>query len=189
MTTASPVRPLRLAHVVRETRDLIAMRDWYSVVLDARVVFENETVCFMTYDDEHHRIGFVKLPDAAPRSLAAGAEHTGYSCLDLGTLLSTYRRLKEAKIEPYWTINHGPTMSFYYRDPDGNRLELFVDNFDSPEEAHAFFVDGRYEENSMGILVDPETLARRYEEGTPLAELLRRPELPPGKTAWDMFRP
>ena len=35
-------------------------------------------------------------------------------------------RLKAAGILPYWCINHGPTTSLYYKDPDGNVIELFT---------------------------------------------------------------
>lgn len=36
-------------------------------------------------------------------------------------------------------VNHGPTTSIYYRDPDGNDIETQVDNFDTTAEADEFF--------------------------------------------------
>jgi catechol-2,3-dioxygenase len=33
------------------------------------------------------------------------------------------------RIEPVIPVDHGPTTSFYYEDPDRNSVELFVDNF------------------------------------------------------------
>jgi catechol-2,3-dioxygenase len=53
-----------------------------------------------------------------------GLEHIAATYGSLGELLATYRRLATHRIEPYWSINHGPTISLYYKDPDGNRLEL-----------------------------------------------------------------
>jgi hypothetical protein len=38
----------------------------------------------------------------------------------------------------------------------------------------------------MGIIFDPNELARRYESGEPMEDLVKRPTLPPGKTPWDM---
>ena len=103
-------------------------------------------------------------------------------------LLATYRRLKPSGIEPFWTINHGPTISMYYRDPDANKVELQVDVFATIEAVNAF-LDRYYPENFMGIVFDPEQMIRDYERGVPLEDLYRRPALPPGMTPWDMHRP
>ena len=48
----------------------------------------------------------------------------------------------------------------YYRDPDGNKVELQVDNFDVPEDADAFMSGPLYEENPMGTDIDAEEWAR-----------------------------
>jgi hypothetical protein len=41
------------------------------------------------------------------------------------------------RIRPFYSINHGPTTSLYYTDPDGNRVELLVDNFATAGEGQA----------------------------------------------------
>ena len=87
---------------------------------------------------------------------------------------------------PYWTINHGPTISMYYKDPDGNRLELQYDVFERPEQVQAFFAGGAYEENFIGVKFDPQDLLTRYEAGEPLQQLTMRPQLQPGRSPWDM---
>ena len=183
------IHPAKFAHVVLRTPDLRRARDWYLEVLQARVGYENDMVCFVTYDDEHHRVGLLSMPGlkAAPRD-AYGLDHLAFTYASLGALLANYRRLKRTGIEPYWTINHGPTISMYYRDPDGNKVETQYDVFESAEEA-TNFINKFYGENFMGIIFDPEEMLGRYEAGEPLAELVRRPPLPPGKTPWDMFRP
>lgn len=48
----------------------------------------------------------------------------------------------------------------YYRDPDGNKLELQVDNFDDPDEANTFMSGSLYDENPIGTDYDPEEFAR-----------------------------
>ena len=185
------IKPAKLSHVVIRTGDLARLRSWYLTVLSARVSYENELVCFATYDDEHHRIGIVQLPGVANSPTGAmgpGLEHVSFAYPDLGTLLANYRRLKALGIEPFWTINHGPTVSMYYRDPDGNKVELQVDVFDTAEAVNAYLAS-HYPENFMGIIFDPEDMIRRYEAGEPLEELYRRPLLPAGMTPWDMHRP
>lgn len=181
--------PAKFGHIVLRTTNMPRLRDWYLNVLQARIAYQNEQVSFMTYDDEHHRVGIVQLPGlAATTAPSPGLEHSSFTYADLGQLLATYRRLKAAGIEPFWTINHGPTISMYYRDPDGNKVELQVDVFATAADTNAF-LDRYYPENFMGIIFDPEEMIRKYEAGVPIAELYRRPPLPPGMTPWDMHRP
>jgi catechol-2,3-dioxygenase len=183
--------PTKLAHIVVRTSRLAELKNWYLTLLGATVSYENEFVCFMTYDDEHHRVGIVQLPgvtDTTPNPPPPGLEHVSFTYGELGQLLATYQRLKGLDIEPFWTINHGPTISIYYRDPDGNKVELQVDVFQTAEEANTF-LEKHYPENFMGIIFDPEEMIRKYEAGVPMAELLRRPKLPEGMTPWDMHRP
>jgi catechol-2,3-dioxygenase len=47
--------PKKLAHVALKTGDMAKAKAWYLSVLDAQVKFENETLCFRSYDDEPHR--------------------------------------------------------------------------------------------------------------------------------------
>jgi catechol 2,3-dioxygenase-like lactoylglutathione lyase family enzyme len=185
-----PVPPSKLAHVVIRTSRYAASRAWYATVLAAAPAYENEQLCFMTYDDEHHRIGIINMPQLGDISPALnGVEHFAFTFDRLDQLLATYRRLKREGIEPFWTINHGPTISFYYRDPDGNKVELQYDVFRTPAEVNEFFASGAYEENFMGIIVDADQLARDFEAGVSLETLTRRPALPSGMTPWDMHRP
>ena len=185
---AEAIRPAKLAHVVLRVADLRRSRAWYMTVLQAWPAFENDMLSFMTYDDEHHRIGLVTRPSLGQADdEKAGLEHIAFTFTTLAQLLATFRRLKDAQILPYWAINHGPTVSLYYKDPDGNRIELQYDVFDREEDLQAFFDGGAYVENFMGIRFDPEVLIARYESGEPLASLTARPLLPPGKTPWDML--
>jgi catechol 2,3-dioxygenase-like lactoylglutathione lyase family enzyme len=191
ITKAGTPSPAKLSHIVIRTGNLARVKSWYLTLLAAHVSFENDTVCFMTYDDEHHRVGMVQLPGMsaeAPAALFAGLEHVSFTYSDLGKLLANYRRLKGLGIEPFWTINHGPTISMYYRDPDGNKVELQVDVFATGGEVNDFLAE-QYPENFMGIIFDPEEMIRRFEDGVPIQELYRRPKLPPGMTPWDMHRP
>src|SRR5208283_628790 len=54
--------PTKFAHAVLRTNKFRQMVDWYQTVLQANVVFENEMLAFMTYDDEHHRLAIAAFP-------------------------------------------------------------------------------------------------------------------------------
>jgi catechol-2,3-dioxygenase len=183
------VAPMKLAHFVRRTSRFEAMVDWYCTVLGAEVVHSDGVLAFLTYDDEHHRVAIVRipgLPDAPP--MVAGTDHIAFSHADLGDLLYTYARLKKEGILPVWCINHGPTTSLYYADPDGNRIELQVDNFESTEELNRWMRSAEFAANPIGIVFDPEELSARYAAGEPMDQLVERGPLPEGATPFDMLR-
>ncbi|MEQ8936091.1 MAG: VOC family protein [Amphiplicatus sp.] len=187
---AATIKPAKLAHVVIRTPRYEESKKWWATVLNARPSYENEQLCFMTYDDEHHRIGIINMPQLeAQRASNAGVEHIAFTYASLGELLATYKRLKTERIEPFWCINHGPTISMYFRDPDLNKVELQYDVFETPEAVDAFFASGKYDENFMGVIFDPEVMAAAYESGAPLEQIVERPKLPDGMNPWDMHRP
>ena len=166
--------PCKFAHAVLKTNKFREMVDWYRTVLEADIAFSNEMLAFMTYDDEHHRIAIAGFPGLVDRPRnAVGLDHLAYTYANLGDLIATYERLKSVGITPAVTINHGPTTSMYYRDPDGNRVELQIDNFDSIEELNGWFRSGEFARNPIGITYDADELARRHHEGVGLQELLR----------------
>lgn len=186
---ASTLSPAKFAHAVCLTGKLKEMRDWYITVLNAKVAFENENLCFLRYDDEHHRIGLIRHDELLPMPQGPSSviDHISFTYRTLGELLGTYLRLKEKGIAPFWTINHGPTTSFYYKDPDGHKIELQVDNF-TDEECDAFFAAGNYEENPIGINIVPEEWIGRYAKGEAVASITQRPKLPDGVSPFDMIR-
>ena len=187
LASSQRIVPEKFAHVVLKTANYDAVISWYAAVLQARVACRNEFIAFLTYNDEHHRVAVLNTPGSpAPDPAAAGVHHIAYTYADLGELLSTYRRLKASGIEPARCINHGPTTSMYYRDPDGLRVELQIDNFATMDEARAYFTGPDFAENPIGVIFDPEQLIRDYEAGLAFEDLVRRPALPPGKTPMDM---
>ncbi|KAF7595304.1 hypothetical protein BBP40_006553 [Aspergillus hancockii] len=104
---------------------------------------------------------------------------TSLSHSTLADLAVTYRQRKRLGIEPVWSVNHGPTTSIYYRDPDGNMLETQVDNFATPDEATAFMQAKEFRENPIGTDFDPEELIARLREGESEESIKRRRELGP----------
>ncbi|RBL81323.1 biphenyl 2,3-dioxygenase [Streptomyces cavourensis] len=174
--TPDLVKPKKLAHLVFRTRQLSKMIDWYRTVLGAHIVFAADEITFLTYDDEHHRIALMGSNDwtdpAPPDSV--GFYHVAFTYSGLEQLLQTYTRLKGIGILPYYPIVHGPTMSMYYRDPDGNAVELQIDVFETADEATAWMNGEAFRRNPIGVPFDPEDLIHRYEAGEPIARLTKR---------------
>jgi catechol-2,3-dioxygenase len=171
------ISPDAFAHFVLRTSNLEGMRRWYQTVLNARMVHDNGRLCFLTYDDEHHRLALVNVPGLhAPDDEAWGLAHVAYSYRTLPQLLSNYIRLSNEGIVPFRPINHGPTVSLYYKDPDGNAVEFQVDAFATKEEAARYFQTDEFKENPVGVPIDPEELVRAYEAGVPVSDLMRRPK-------------
>jgi catechol-2,3-dioxygenase len=178
LDTSQTIAPSEFAHIVLNTARFDAVKAWYGDVLGMEVVVESGPLCFMSYDGEHHRLAILNTPELEDRQQSqAGVNHFAYTLPDLAALLATYKRLKDKDIEPWWCINHGPTTSMYYRDPDGNGVELQVDNF-SKEEAKAWMVSPIFQENPLGIDFDPDRLVARFEAGDPLEELLKQGSAP-----------
>lgn len=171
--------PAKLAHVVLRTQRYDETVRWYRTVLGARIAFANPMLTFLTYDDEHHRIAVLNVPglEDAPR-FAAGVDHVAFTFATLDDLLHTHRRLQDEGIAPYWCINHGPTTSLYYRDPNGVQVELQIDNFATAEDLATWMRSGAFKQNPIGVEFDPAVLARRLADGDPLAELVTQGSAP-----------
>lgn len=168
------VSPRKLAHVVLRTKsNLDAMVKWYCVVLGAKIVFNAGPLVFLSYDDEHHRIAIAASGDLAERPRrSAGLDHIAFTYEDILALLATYARLKQAGILPFCCVNHGPTTSLYYYDPDQNRIELQVDNFADITEATTLMQD-QFSINPVGEEFDPDELLARQRSGVDPDELVR----------------
>lgn len=67
-------------------------------------------------------------------------------------------------------VNHGMTLSAYYRDPDGNQVEFQVD-LCSLAEADEFMRSPAFAANPIGVNVDFADLMERRAAGEPDASL------------------
>ncbi len=175
----------QLAHLVFRTRRYQEMVAWYSEFFDAETQYANDSLTFLTYDDEHHRFAIANLdamgvpkPEGAARD-SVGLDHAAFTLPGVGTLLDQYEKQKARGVTPYWCVHHGLTLSMYYRDPDGNGVELQVDRFSSKAEANAYIRGENFGDNPVGKKYDPEELLRRFREGE-TEELLLDPQNLPG---------
>ena len=150
------------------------MVDWYCHFLGAKVMGASGNVAFVTYDDEHHRIAIIETPDYKDREPnSVGMGHFAFNYASLDDLIHQYERLKAEGVMPARTINHGPTTSMYYRDPEENAVEIQVDNFPSVDALNEWFATGEFNRNPIGVTFDFEDLVARRRTGEPEEVLLQ----------------
>jgi catechol 2,3-dioxygenase len=176
MTNAAAIRPT-FHHFNLKTTQLQALVDWYAAVVGAEVTFQDETGAWLTNDAANHRIallafpGFVDDPDKETRT---GMHHSAFEYDVFDDLNASYLRLCEAGIEPDICIDHGMTLSYYYKDPDGNHVELQTDVFGDWAASKAWMrTSPDFHANPIGVFVDPAKIAERAAAGDSFADIHR----------------
>ena len=166
----------KFAHVVFQTGQPDRMRDWYCSVLDGHVVYQDDALCFITYDDEHHRVALLTPPNELQRKLptTASVHHVAYTFENIDDLLERYVLLRDQEITPAVCIAHGVTTSIYYQDPDANFVEMQIDNFATPADATNYMLGPEYANDSVGPAFDPEAMLAARRGGTRVEELIDR---------------
>ena len=103
----------KFAHIVFQTSRPEQMRDWYCTVLDAHVVYQDETLSFMTFDEEHHRVALLHppLPFEQKNAMTAAMHHSAYTFDTIDDLLDRYVTLRDQGITPAVCVAHGVTTS------------------------------------------------------------------------------
>ena len=175
----SRIRPAKFVHVVYRTYRFEEMIAWYQKVLGAKIQHHSPAIAFVTYDEEHHRVAFLNLsmfePDGPKtRGDLVGVDHVAYTYNSLHDLSENYAQLKDMGILPYWCLHHGITISMYYGDPDGNRMEFQVDACKTNDEANAFMEGPGFAQNPIGVEFDPDELLARLRAGEPESAFITR---------------
>lgn len=174
-------KPAYISHYGIRAQRYKEMVEWYKTVFGAKVQHENEFLAFLTFDEEHHRLVIFEDGDTVAKPAgAAGVDHVGYGLASFADFVSTYERLKAVGITPVLPLNHRFTTSLYYLDPDGNHVELSVDNFPTKSACDAFIRSSEMEEIGkppFGYTFDPDELAKQFHEGA-TDETLARIGLP-----------
>ena len=141
MNTEITIHP-KLQHCGLTTGNLDAMLEWYGKVLgmtvNKRVAAPEgtpfRTVAFASNDECNHRLSFFETPGLPPdgdRDRHARVQHIAFEYQTLDDLLGTYVRLKKLHIPLLWAADQFIQTALYYSDPDGNIVELNVNNFTS----------------------------------------------------------
>jgi catechol 2,3-dioxygenase len=168
------MRP-RLHHVTMKTSHLADMIAWYGTVVGAKVQFQNDIGGWLTNDEANHRLAFLAAPgleDDPDKIRHNGLHHSAFEYASFDDLIASYERLKAEGILPAFCIDHGLTISFYYKDPDGNFVELQTDNFGDWALSSEFMrSSAEFAANPIGTFFDPEKVARAFAAGRPFEEL------------------
>ena len=178
--STTPVKPIRFAHVVLRSQNVPEMSAFYKGLLAAEANFETSDVCFLTFDEEHHRVAIVGIPGLGEKQpLTAGLDHIAFTFGSLRELMTLYQQRKLKGLLPVWSVNHGTTMSLYYKDPDGNKVEMQADCFKTTDECNDFMRSASFAENPYGVDFDPEEVIRKLDAGEDEADLMIRQEIGP----------
>jgi catechol 2,3-dioxygenase len=165
MATIKPA----LHHVTIKTSQLDAMIAWYRLLVGAEVNFKNDVAAWMSNDEANHRIAFLAVPgldDDAEKVRHNGMHHCAFEYDSFADLMSSYDRLREAGVEPAFCLDHGLTISLYYRDPDGNFVELQSDNFSDWKRSTEFMrTSPDFASNPIGTFFDPARVYEKFRSG------------------------
>jgi catechol-2,3-dioxygenase len=177
MTTDTAIRPT-FHHFNLKTTRLQELIDWYATVVGAEVTFQDATGAWLTNDAANHRIALLCFPgfvDDRDRETRTGMHHSAFEYASFADLNASYLRLRDAGIEPDICIDHGMTLSYYYKDPDGNRVELQVDNFGDWQASKEWMRTSHdFHANPIGVFVDPARIAEAAACGESFIEIHRR---------------
>ena len=192
--------PYDYHHVAFNTINYDAMVDFYTKLFGCKPLYESEELTFLAFDEEHHRVaiantsgvfknlGFIpktimRLKNWMNRSLPSiiGLDHISYKLNPIEKWFEFYHKAKEQGLEPYWTINHGWITGMYYKDPDGNLVEIFFEHWRN----HAEFktnISSDFSDEPIGTNMDIDVLYDMFKKGVSFEELIQKGNtVPEGK--------
>lgn len=121
---------LRFSHIGLFVTDMARMLDCYGRVLGFAVTDQGRLgdalLTFLSRDArEHHQIVLVegRPPGLADRIV----NQVSFRVDTLGDLQRFYRRVRKEGLRELAPVSHGNAWSIYFRDPEGNRVEIFTD--------------------------------------------------------------
>ena len=125
-----------LGHIVFYVRDLETSLKFYEKVLGLKRIEGGELpfkASALTSGRTHHELLLIEVGDAPgpPPGPRRGFYHAGFKIGDsLDELKKAYRELYSAGIQVKGMSDHTISKSIYLHDPDGNEIELYVDDPD-----------------------------------------------------------
>ena len=177
MADTAVIHP-KFHHFNLKTTRLQEMIDWYCTLVGAQVLFQDAVGAWLSNDEANHRIALLAFPgfvDDPEKDTRTGLHHSAFEYASFDGLNASYLRLREAGIEPDLCLDHGMTFSYYYKDPDGNHVELQVDNFgDWAQSSEWMRTSEVFHANPIGVFVDPAKVAEAAAAGAAFAEIHER---------------
>ena len=128
-----------------------------------------------TNDEANHRIAFLAVPglsDDEQKTKHNGMHHCAFECDSFDDLMTSFDRLRKAGIDPAFCLDHGITISLYYRDPEGNFVELQSDVFGDWAKSGDFMrTSPDFAANPIGTFFDPARVYAALKLGADLKTL------------------
>ena len=177
----APTQPssrLKISETILKTGQIDAMIAWYTTVLGVRPFFEHAPpagtdpldlggqtrasdlrMCFFRLATDYpytQTIGVFQEPgtgSAMPKGVA-GLHHMQLMTSGLDELCDKFEELRGYGMRPHRSADHGPMTSFYYRDPDGNNVEITAQNFATLEDMVRFMASDAFKANPSGVEID-----------------------------------
>jgi len=120
-----------LSHFGIHVTDMTRMEDFYTralglLVSDRGALPNGPTLVFLSRDpDEHHQL--VLVTGRPPGGGYNVVNQISFKLPTLADLKASHARMREAGVKEFRIVTHGNAWSVYFADPEGNRVELFVD--------------------------------------------------------------
>jgi len=120
-----------LSHFGIHVTDMARMEEFYTralglLVSDRGALPNGPTLVFLSRDpDEHHQL--VLVTGRPPGGGYNVVNQISFKLPTLADLKAAHARMREAGIKEFRIVTHGNAWSVYFADPEGNRVELFVD--------------------------------------------------------------
>ncbi len=192
MSTETVIHP-KFHHVNLKTTRLQEMIDWYRTLVGAEVLFQAPDGAWLSNDKANHRIAFLAFDgfvDDPEKDTRTGMHHSAFEYGSFEELNASYLRLREEGITPDICLDHGMTFSYYYKDPDGNYVELQCDIFGDWAKSNEWMRESEeFHANPIGTFVDPALVAEAAADGATLTEIHERAkakEFSPGAAPTDI---
>ncbi|RDL45561.1 glyoxalase [Marinomonas piezotolerans] len=115
-------------HLSLFVTDPVVSAAWYADVLSMDINARNgDEWIMMSFGQKHHDIALIRAPEGATKG-QIGLQHYGMEIDgDLTTLRKLYGMLLTKKVPIVKTTDHEVGLGLYFEDPDGNRLEFFLE--------------------------------------------------------------
>jgi catechol-2,3-dioxygenase len=112
---------LAFSHFGMFVADIARMEDFYTRVLGFTVTDRGDLetprgrlfLVFLSRDPKDHHFNPIN--------------QISFRMDDFASLREMHRRLLAEKVKEMYPVSHGNAMSVYFHDPEGNRIELFID--------------------------------------------------------------
>jgi catechol 2,3-dioxygenase len=160
----------KLHHVTIKTSRLDEMIAWYGEVIGAEVNFRDGVAAWTTNDTANHRIAFLAVPglsDDGEKTRHNGMHHCAFEYDSFADLMNSFDRLRHRGIAPAFCLDHGLTISLYYKDPEGNFVELQSDNFGDWAKSVEFMRHSPdFAANPIGTFFDPARVFEKFKAGS-----------------------